>query len=70
MHKTDRYKEGKYFHSLLNEESSYLRHSEMPFKSCRLQKFTEDSLKITYRQLTPDTTDYRPLLKVFSSLMR
>ena len=40
------------------------------FKSCRLQKFTEDSLKITYRQLTPDTTDYRPLLKVFSSFMR
>ena len=38
------------------------------FKSCRLQKFTEDSLKITYRQLTPDTTDYRPLLKVFSFL--
>merc|ERR550519_873310 len=27
------------------------------------QKFTKDDLKITYRQLTPDTTDYRPLLK-------
>jgi hypothetical protein len=28
-----------------------------------LQLFSND-LKITLRQLTPDTTDYRPLLKV------